>query len=151
MSVYECPYCEAELSPEDLALLTTKKLIDYSQDDFTFESETTCPRCRRPLLIVGTIYGETELKPARTVMVDGEEVPDMEYDMADVMRHFAKRPDQLRVAPDEVTCEVCRRSGDTDCRTAADYIKAGWRVVAEYPGVRATCPACRGGVHAHAA
>ncbi|MGE4536623.1 MAG: hypothetical protein AB7D37_06060 [Desulfovibrio sp.] len=146
MSVYECPYCEAELSVLDLG--TTDGFMGGEDSQ---EHTITCPKCQREIIVEVEIEADYSLRPAKTVSVDGEEVPDMEYDMADVMHHFTRRPDQLYVAPHEIACEVCRRSGDTDCRTAADYIKAGWRVVAEYPGVRATCPACRGGVHAHAA
>jgi hypothetical protein len=145
MSMYECPYCEKGLGPYDV-----ENVDGFWGDEDSQEREFDCPHCKRTIRVSIEVGASFEIEAADTVVVDGEEVPDMHVDMRDVMRHFRMSPQQV-VVPDDVVCEVCGKKQAGRHRTALDYIKAGWRVASEYPAVRVTCPACYGGSHECAA
>ncbi len=158
----ECPTCSRETivyarigvaaggrCPECNCRLGVDNLIDGSfhlaDRDHITDLPAKCPECAAEVEIDADVGLDIRLDPARTIVVNGERVPDMDYDMAAVMAHFARRPETVRLTASEVRCQHCRRPGDASLATAADYIAAGWRVAPEYPGYRLTCPACYGG------
>jgi hypothetical protein len=144
--MYTCPYCGGILSSWEV------ETVDRFHGDLeNQEREFDCRHCKRPVKVTAEVSATFEISAAKTVAEDGDEVPDMAVDMAAVMAHFRKKPNELHLFAFDLPCEQCgRKANDRSLRTAADYLAAGWRVAPEFPSARVTCPACIGEV-SHAA
>jgi len=140
MRDYSCPYCGAPIGKDDV-----EQFEGGSGDFVKSRHDITCPACNGLIHVTAEVWDvQYSLEAATTVIRDGEEVPADPSPEA-VARFFKRTPDQIRLIPESVHCEVCHRDGDAECATALDYIKRGWRVAPEFPGVRVTCPNCHGG------
>ena len=136
---YPCPYCGQPLRWIDVECFSHGTDIQETQT-----REITCPTCNGLVRVTAEVSVDYSIEAATTVIRDGEEVPADPSPEA-VARFFKRPPQTIRMIPDSVHCEVCHRDGDAECATALDYIKRGWRVSPEFPGVRVTCPNCYGG------
>ncbi len=134
--MYLCPNCHRPI-PAD-------RVEEPAGDDHPMafhDVEFICPSCGKRLAAKAVHTDDGE---ALELGFPGGVAPCLPGPDQAVLDAFFSKPPHELVNDGETVCEVCRRRLGPG-RSALELMRSGWRVIQEFPGLRATCPQCYGG------